>query len=89
PGTETVNLDLQFEPIDSLSTSPHFKPLQTSAAVDASRDCLDALGATLVDVDQLQAPRPGLLAPLPTCDMGAVEYTGAIFADGLETPPAP
>ena len=89
PGTETVNLDLQFEPIDSLSTSPHFKPLPTSAAVDASPDCLDALGATLVDVDQLQAPRPGLLAPLPTCDMGAVEYTGAIFADGLETPPAP
>lgn len=89
PGVVIANLDTQFQAIDANATNPHYFPLGSSAVVDALPDCLDALGATLVDVDQLQAPRPGLLAPLPTCDMGAVEYTGAIFADGLETPPAP
>ena len=87
PGSVVVDLDLQFESIDSLASSPHFKPLPTSDAVDAAPDCLDALGAELVDLDQLIATRPMTYHATPLCDFGAVEFTPVIFADGLETPP--
>ena len=89
PGTETVNLDLQFEPIDSLDPSPHFTPLPTSDAVDTSPDCLDALGAEAVVLDQLIATRPMTYHAAPVCDFGAVEFTPVIFSDGFETPPPP
>ncbi|MCB1560566.1 MAG: hypothetical protein KDI75_05680 [Xanthomonadales bacterium] len=84
PGAVVANLDLQFEPINGLDPSPHFTPLPTSVAVDTSPDCLDALGAELVDLDQLSAPRPFTYHDTPVCDFGAIEFTPVIFADGLE-----
>ncbi|MEZ5484061.1 MAG: hypothetical protein R3F01_02695 [Lysobacteraceae bacterium] len=87
PGSIVADLELQFEPINSLAASPHFRPLPGSAAVDTSPDCLDALGAELVDLDQLIATRPMTYQATPVCDFGAIEFTPVIFADGLETPP--
>ncbi|MCB1567057.1 MAG: hypothetical protein KDI78_15870 [Xanthomonadales bacterium] len=89
PGTVVTDLDLQFQPIDSLDPSPHFTPLPTSDAVDTSPDCLDPLGAEAVVLDQLIATRPMTYHAAPVCDFGAIEFTPVIFADGFETPPPP
>jgi hypothetical protein len=56
-----------------------------SPLIDAATDCLDAEGYAL-DHDVLGTPRPqdGDLDLAAQCDVGAVEYTDSIFANGFE-----
>ncbi len=85
PGTLTPALLGAFVPIDVDAPLPHFRPLEDAAPVDATPDCLDALGAEAVVLDQILNPRP--VAPpgaTPACDYGAVEFNPLLFRDGFE-----
>ncbi|MBK8284489.1 MAG: hypothetical protein IPK97_06170 [Ahniella sp.] len=90
PGLQVPGLLSQFEPFNVAEPSPVYRPLLGSAVIDSSPDCLDALGAEAVVLDQLlnPRPRPGGGAEL-RCDFGAFEATVVMFADGFEDPPPP
>jgi CSLREA domain-containing protein len=90
PGVLVAALSSQFAAIDADAASPHYRPLEGSIVVDATADCLDALGVEAVVLDQLLTTRP--LAGnggAPACDFGAIELNPVLFADGFEEPPPP
>lgn len=61
------------------------RPRPGSPAIDAAGDCLDLAGmAVTVDQSGLARPRDGNEDSVLACDLGALEYTPAIFANGFE-----
>jgi len=90
PGVVMAALEAQFEPIDAMADSPHYRPLFDSVAVDSAPDCLDAVAFEAVDLDQLLTPRPLTVNQPPgRCDIGAIEFNPVLFGDGFEEPPPP
>lgn len=90
PGVVVAALETQFEAIDLMADSPHYRPLFDSVAVDAAADCLDAVAFEAVVLDQLLTPRPlRVTAATAKCDIGAIELNPVLFGDGFEEPPPP
>ncbi len=90
PGLQVPGLLAQFEPFNPIEPLPVYRPMLGSDVIDTSPDCLDALGAEAVDLDQLLNPRPRSGGGAEVrCDFGAFEATIVMFADGFEDPPPP
>jgi hypothetical protein len=61
------------------------RPRPGSPAIDAAGDCLDLAGmAVTADQSGLARPRDGNEDTVFACDLGALEYTPTIFANGFE-----